>query len=364
MTAESILLFALGLYLIQVVTFIYGIIRKKDLRPSLATPVVSVIIAARNEEKNIESCLISVSNQTYPLSLFEIIVIDDNSTDATQMIVQSLSGKIRNLTVVSTGLNPESGGKTNALSIGIEQSKGEIILITDADCVVPRTWIASTVAHYEEQVGIVGGMTLQEATTPFQGMQSLDWAYLLGIASAAASLRNPLSTIGNNLSFRRNAYESVGGYRTINFSVTEDYALFQAIVKSGKWNYLYPIDPNLLVISKPCRTWKEIIRQKHRWGKGGLDMTLSGFAVMGIGFFLHVMILTAVLYGSFFAASACLLAKWVADYCFLNIVTRRLSRETDLRFFYFFEIYYHVYVLFLPFIVFFGGKVIWKGRSY
>lgn len=364
MNVETVLFMALAMYLIQVAAFLYGIRRKTDFQPGNSTPYVSVIIAARNEEENIKSCVLSVSNQTYSSSLYEVIVVDDNSADETAAICNELSKTISNLTVVHTGNNRDFGGKTNALILGIEQSKGEIILVTDADCLVPRTWISSTVSQYDERVGIVGGMTLQQATTPFQGMQSLDWAYLLGIASSAATLRNPLSTIGNNLSFRRKAYDDVGGYRSIHFSVTEDYALFQAIVKSGKWDYRYPIDPNLLVISKPCRTFKEVLRQKHRWGKGGLDMTFSGFAIMGIGFLLHAMILISIFYGSVFAAAVSLLAKWLADYVFLNTVLQRVSRREDLRFFYFFEVYYHFYVLLLPFIVFFGGKVIWKGRSY
>ena len=364
MSAETFLFIALVMYVIQVAVFLYGIRRNKDFLPNDSTPYVSVIIAARNEEENIKSCVLSVSNQTYPASLYEIIVVDDNSDDATTAICNELSKTIANLTIVHTGNNRESGGKTNALIVGIEQSKGEIILITDADCLVPGTWISSTVSQYDEHVGIVGGMTLQQATTPFEGMQSLDWAYLLGIASAAATLRNPLSTIGNNLSFRRKAYDDVGGYRSIHFSVTEDYALFQAIIKNGNWDYRYPIDLNLLVISKPCRTFKELARQKHRWGKGGLDMTLSGFAIMGIGFSLHAMILLSIFFGSIVAAAVSLLVKWLADYLLLNTLMQRFSRREDLRFFYFFEVYYHFYVLLLPFIVFFGGKVIWKGRSY
>jgi len=364
MTAEILLFAALLLYLIQMGVFLYGLRRERDYRSNGATPYVSVVIAARNEEINIQPCLQSVSNQTYPQSLFEIIVVDDGSTDKTLETCQSLARLLPNLAILSTGSVANSGGKTNALIVGIEQSKGELIFVTDADCVVPDTWIESTVMCYSEKIGIVGGMTLQRASRPFEGMQSLDWAYLLGIASAAATLRNPLSTIGNNLSFRRRAYDDVGGYRSINFSVTEDYALFQAIVKSGKWDYSYPIAPELLVISKPCRTLKELVRQKHRWGKGGLDMTLPGFLVMGIGFLLHAQILISILYGSTFAASISLLSKWLADYVFLYSITGRLGKTTDLKYFYFFEFYYHFYVLLLPFIVFLGGKVIWKGRKY
>ena len=159
-------------------------------------------------------------------------------------------------------------GKTNALDQGIEKAKGEVILITDADCTVPPTWVEWTAKRYGSEVGIVGGLTLQRANNSFEGMQSLDWAFLLGLAAATMSLRIPLSTIGNNLSFRKSAYLGVGGYRTIPFSVTEDFMLFQAVVQTRKWEYICPIDPRVLVVSRPCTDWRELLRQKHRWGKG------------------------------------------------------------------------------------------------
>jgi cellulose synthase/poly-beta-1,6-N-acetylglucosamine synthase-like glycosyltransferase len=255
-------------------------------------------------------------------------------------------------------------GKTNALDQGIEKARGEIILITDADCSVPKSWIEWTAKRYSDSVGIVGGITLQKADNWFQGMQSLDWAFLLGLAASTVSLRNPLSTIGNNLSFRKSAYQGVGGYRRIPFSVTEDFMLFQSIVKTRKWDCLCPIDPKVLVVSRPCSTWQELISQKHRWGKGGLDMRLSGFSIMAIGFGLDLLILLAALFGSPLYGLGAALLKVLGDYSFVHSILAKLDRLDLLKYFGAFEIYFFLYVLALPFVVFFGGQVVWKGRRY
>jgi cellulose synthase/poly-beta-1,6-N-acetylglucosamine synthase-like glycosyltransferase len=255
-------------------------------------------------------------------------------------------------------------GKANALDQGVEKARGEIILITDADCSVPKTWIEWTAKRYSGTVGLVGGITLQKAGNWFEGMQSLDWAFLLGLASSTVSLRYPLSTIGNNLSFRKAAYEDVGGYRKIPFSVTEDFMLFQSIVKTGKWNYLCPIDPNVLVVSQPCFSVKELLSQKHRWGKGGLDMRPSGFSIMAIGFGLNASILTSLLLGSPVIALASIVAKMSGDYFFLRTILTKLNRLSLLKYFVAFEAYFFLYVLILPFVVFLGGRVVWKGRTY
>lgn len=364
MTIEQLLVTVTLLYLIQVTLFLVGLSKKRDSSLCDATPFVSVVVAARNEENHLARCLESVLDQTYPSGNFEVIVVNDNSTDGTGEICSSFAARYQNVSTFVATEDAFLRGKTNALNQAIDRARGEVILITDADCTVPRTWIEHSARRYAPETGIAGGVTLQRAANAFEGMQALDWAYLLGIAAAAVGMGYPLSTIGNNLSFRRKAYQQVGGYRKIKFSVTEDFVLFQSIVQTGKWKYLYPIDPHVLVISQPCATLKEIIRQKHRWGKGGLDMKLSGFLIMVIGFGMHLLIPLTFVLGSFFFASSALLIKFIADYAFLYRVLRTLERTDLLKYFYAFQIYYFLYVLLLPFIVFLGGKVIWKGRSY
>ena len=365
MTFEILLSLVTLLYLGQIGIFLAGIRKSSDVRSNTTRPFVSVIIAARNEEGNIKACLDSLDIQTYPKRSYEVIVVDDQSHDKTASICLEYAAGNPNIRVVSSSPETRLRGKTNALASGIKLAKGEIIMITDADCKVPPAWIEGTVKRYTPKVGIVGGMTLQRAWKAFEGMQSLDWAYLLGIASAAVGWKNPLSTIGNNLSFRRQAYSDVGGYENIPFSVTEDYSLFQAIVRTGRWDYLYPIDPALLVVSKPCETWGELIRQKHRWGKGGLDMKVSGFAIMSLGFLTHVLVLAGpILFGSILFALTALLLKLIGDYTFLYTVLKRLNKTSELRYFHAFQLYYLLYVIALPFIVVLGRKVTWKGRQY
>jgi len=351
-------------YLIQEAVLLYGLHRSQDALNSEATPFVSVVISARNEEENLAECLKSLGDQTYPADNFEVIVADDNSSDGTVAICERFAGTIKNFLAFTALENPRLPGKPNALAQAISRARGEIVLITDADCTVPQTWIEFTSKRYSPEVGLVGGMTLQRSDTIFDGMQSLDWAYILGVASASWALGRPLGSIGNNLSFRRKAYDEVGGYEHIKFSVTEDYTLVQSIIGTKKWKFLYPIDDKVLVESRPCPTFRTLIQQKHRWGKGGLDMKFWGFVVMAIGFCMHAALLWHFLWYSFAATGAVLLVKMIADYAFLYNVLSRLKRTSELKFFYWFELYFTLYVLALPFLVFFGGKVSWKGRHY
>ena len=364
MTLSYLLAAFLFCYLVQIAVVVFAVRRPRDEIDISARPFVSVVIAARDEERNLAACLESTLDQTYELQFFEVIVVNDHSSDRTETICQEFAARFANFKYLNAREDAQLRGKTNALDQGIDEAKGEIILITDADCTVPPTWVEWSAKRYDSSVGIVGGLTLQKANTWFGGMQSLDWAYLLGLAAATMSLRIPLSTIGNNLSFRKSAYKDVGGYRKIPFSVTEDFMLFQAIVQTKKWEYFCPIDPRVLVTSQPCSSWRELVRQKHRWGTGGLDMNLTGLTIGVIGFGLNILILVALLLGDYFTATISLLVKMGGEFSFLYTVLRKLRHLPSLRYFLWFEVYFICYVLVLPFLVFFGGRVVWKGRTY
>ena len=259
-TETTFFILVLSLYVAQCALFTYGLLKGKlETDPSFQ-PKVSVIAAARNEEHNIGACIESLTRLKYPKDKLEIIIVDDNSTDATLNIIRSFADKhshVRALNGKQTVGNLR--GKANAIAQGIDGSSGEIILMTDADCVVPPTWVQTTVRHYTKDIGVVAGLTLLQPVGWFAGMQSLDWAYILAVASAAMGLKNPLSCIGNNFSFRKKAYDEVGGYRGTKFSVTEDFALFKAITLSGRWGYKYPLEKESLVFSKACRTDSGIV---------------------------------------------------------------------------------------------------------
>ncbi|MBI3004390.1 MAG: glycosyltransferase [Ignavibacteriales bacterium] len=363
MTLEDFLILITVCYVAQGALFILGVRRARDLM-SNASPFVSVVVAARNEEMNIMTCLESVTRQTYPAEKFEIIVANDDSSDRTAEICNDFAARYSNIRAFTVKEDSKLRGKANALAQAIDMTKGEVVLITDADCEVPATWVEYTAKRFSLEVGLVGGMTMQKATKTFEGIQSLDWAYILGVASSSVAWGLHLGSIGNNLSFRKEAYDAVGGYREMKFSVTEDYTLVQSIINTKKWKYLYPVDPQLLVWSKPCTTWKDLTRQKHRWGKGGLDMKFMGFIVMAVTCTTIASAFGMLFWNGVLQCVIALMTKSTVDYAFLYQVLSKLKQTSELKYFWWFELYFTVYVMLLPLVVVFGGKIVWKGRNY
>lgn len=360
---ETLFLIAILFYIVQQIIFLIGFNKKLKININYE-PFVTIIVAARNEEENIRNCLNSLVKLDYPREKLEIIIVDDYSSDNTGKIIDEYTQKYSFIKkVIPTEKVIPKPGKTNAIVNGIRRSKGEIIFTTDADCIVKNSWIKTQLKYFTNSVGVVTGFTLQNASSHFTGMQNLDWVYLLTVAAGTINLDLPLSCIGNNMAYRRNAYDWVGGYENIKFSVTEDFALLHKIHKHTNYKIVFPVDPDGINQSEPCKDWKTLYRQKHRWGIGGLDAPFIGFVIMFWGWLSHLMILLQILLMTKFTLILTSL-KFLSDFVFILIPLKKFKMLNQLKYFISFQFYFILYVLILPIIVLIDRKVIWKEREY
>ncbi len=361
---EIIFLIVITGYFLQSLIFAIGVQKKFQTVNEDKLLTSTVIVAARNEEKNILRCMKSLDKLIYSEGKLEIIIVDDRSDDNTGSIIDNfIKDKPNFKKIISKKEKGKLKGKTNALASGIEAAKGEIILTTDADCVVPPTWALKTASYYKDNVAMVNGFTTQIADSNFSGMQSIDFIYLLMIASSTINLNKPISCIGNNMSYLKKAYLDVGGYEALPFSVTEDFNLLMAISKLGKYKIIYPLDKETLVTSLPCETLKELYRQKKRWAVGGLGVPLSGFMILINGYLTYLgMLMLPFFYSPVFLYL--FIFKIAVDFFVLYPIHKRLGIEKNMKYFFVSEIYFTIYVLALPFLIAFNRKVLWKGREF
>ncbi len=368
MTFPEILKLSAIFYIVELGFYSYAAFRsRRESGKKLeldSLPNVSVVVAAKDEEKNLPACLDSLVNLQYPHEKLEIIIVNDQSADSTPNVIDKKSkefGFVKRVDALETG---NLRGKTNALSQGIDKANGEFVFLTDADCTVPTNWITETLKYFNPEVGIVGGVTLISKTEkPIYGMQALDWDILLTVGAGAATIGKPIACLGNNLVVRKKAYEEVGGYRKIKFSVTEDFALFKAIANSGKWGYRFPMEKSTLVETLPVGSLKDVFSQRKRWATGGKETGLFGYLTLLPGFIFHWLIILSI-FVSFPAFISFLLIKLIIDAVFVYPTLKHYGKIVHLKFILYFEIYYLIYVAMLPFSVYFGKAVTWKGRKY
>lgn len=359
---EMIFLIGSCFYWLLLAFFLKGLDRKFLQKKKAELPALSIVVAARNEEANILRCLESLSRLIYPENLMEIIIVDDNSSDSTFETAKKFIAGRPSFKLIKS----QSGtlkGKANAIDSAIKIARGEIIMTTDADCSPLETWAIQTASYYLDDVGVVCGFTTQQSSGFFTEMQAMDFLFLLGVASGAMNQNLALSCIGNNMSYRKSAYDEVGGYGALGFSVTEDFSLLSAIKKLKKYRMIYPLSSGALVISRPCENLKELYRQKKRWAVGGLKSNMIAYSVMASAFVSNAMFVFCLFSPSFLLLVLCLV-KILLDSLFLRHIRSGLDLKFSKGGFIVFEIYYITYVLILPVALLFGRKVNWKGRNY
>jgi len=325
---------------------------------------VTVIVAARDEESNILRCLKALDSQIYDENKLEIIIADDHSTDGTGKIIDGfIEGKKKFKKIIPGKESGNLRGKANAIASAVKIAAGEIIMTTDADCEANPLWVKTVASYYQKDVGAVNSYTTQQVSGGFSGMQAVDFIYLLAVASGTINISMPVSCIGNNMSYRKNAYNDAGGYENLPFSVTEDSNLLLAINKLKKYKLIFPLDKDALVTSLPCADLKTLFSQKKRWAAGGMGVPIYGAVMMAWALASNLCIFLTPL----FFSQVCLYLtffKLSIDYFLLYFVHKQLGLTKNLRYFLNFELYYTLYVIVLPLALAFNRKVVWKGRKY
>lgn len=324
----------------------------------------TVIVAARNEEENIKTCLESLDRLVYPEGRLEIIIVDDDSTDNTERIINDfIIDKPKFKCIKPIKDFGETLGKARAIANAIEISKGEIILTTDADCEVSPTWAKTLASYYKNDVVMVCGYTNQKWNSVFEGVQDMDFIYLLAVGGGAINLGKPLSAIGNNMSYRKSAYYEVGGYEKIAFSVTEDFQLLMAMNKLKGKRIIYPADCEALVTSAPCPNLKTLFQQKRRWAIGGMNSRIDNLLIISTGFWVALFTLIIPFYYS--PSVMYLLAfKVFSDFFMVYFIYKELKLKFSFTNFIGFQVYSTFYFTLVAISLIFSRRVVWKGRKY
>jgi len=238
-----------------------------------ATPDVSVIVPARNEAGVIGPLLDALLRQELPLDRFEVIVVDDRSSDETSRIAGGkgedfLHFKLIRADRVSGGLE----GKQNALDTGIRASRGRIIVQTDADCLPPPFFLSTYLRAFENDPALdfaFGRTGMLPSQRLLSRVQSADLRTLLFIAAMTAKAGFPLSAMGNNIAYRKKRYEELGGYSALGASRVEDYQLVTAFRKTGQ-RIGFLNTPAPLNLTRPVESWTAFYFQRLRWARGVL----------------------------------------------------------------------------------------------
>ncbi len=376
MMIENILFMIFLILLIHYMIFLskiyFGLTKLTDkVNDKIPDELVSIIVPFRNEEKNILNTYSSLTSQNYPKEKFEIILVNDSSDDNSLQLLENLPKK-ENVFIYSVPKDYSANAhKKRAIRFGIEKSKGEIIVTTDADCNHKKDWLKNLLKFMDKETGLISGpVEFISNEKLFSRMQRLEFAGLVITGAGLIGSGNPIICNAANIAYRKKVFDEVGGFTyQMNLSSGDDELLMQKIHRDSGYQIKFALDKNAIVSTEANPTLNDFYHQRKRWASKGLfygDHLLLLKLVLIFLFYLSLIvqpILGFVLSTKFFITFLIsLILKISSEYLVLKKGTDLLFETKILNPFFITEILQVPYILVSGFMGMFGNLV-WKDRK-
>ncbi len=372
-------------------------IQETGEQPATGSTTISIIIPARNEAKNIFNILHDISEQNYPAELFEVIVIDDHSDDETYAISSSFAErhphfktlKLSELTEVN---GTETAYKKRAIEAAVKSATGTLIITTDADCRVQKTWLQHIAAFYEKEKCklIAAPVCFYGVGGRFQQFQALDFCGMQAITGASLSMGMFNMANGANLAYEKEAFLKVNGYQDIDKKASgDDMLLVYKIAEQYPEQVKFLKDKLAVVYTKPTETINEFLQQRFRWtskSRSYQDKRITGILGLVYLFVLSIWLnalyfIGKLIYSSIFPDRTLegflnflpalilllmtifqIICKSIIDYYFLKSASTFFKRQDLMKSFFTSEL---LHIWYIPFVGTFGNilQYKWKGRK-
>lgn len=308
---------------------------------------VSVLVACRNEEENLPALLSCLAAQDYPVESFEIIIIDDNSTDNTWQAATLNSG-IKNLKVVKN----KGTGKKKAIRTGVGECIGELIITTDADCRPGQGWVRTIASYYSENkpVMIICPVAMKGSGGFFQRFQEIEFLALQGVTAGTAAAGNPVMCNGANLAFTKETYIKYSGSMHEEKVSGEDVFLLHGI-KKGKGLISWLESKEALVTTAASPELYSFLRQRARWISKAGAYRDSQTIILAIVTFVTILLLPCLLIAGILnpvfllVFLAAFILKSIPDFLILINTSTRYGVSNLMKWFLPSQIFYIIYVL-------------------
>ncbi len=358
-------------YSFTIISYTYGWLKFKPFKKNIRQPSVniSIIIAARNEEDNIVNCLNDIISQDYPDNLYEVIVVDDHSEDRTAYLTEEFIKTNNHFAIRLIKLKETSVSKKQAVCEGINNSKGDLIITTDADCRMGKKWLSTIADFYEtyKPKMIIAPVSFNDTDSIFKKWQALDFLSLIAAGAGSANIKEPIMCNGANLIYEKIAFMQIGGFND-KYASGDDIFLLLKFKKLFKDDIRFLKNYDAVVFTKAAGTVKDFINQRIRWvskSKGYKDFHIISTSL--IIFMYNLLLFACLLSGLFINVGFLQLfvffftIKLIIDFPIMACITIFTKQKKLLYHYIFVQI---INILCIPLISIAGNilKYRWKGR--
>ncbi len=287
--------FLIAIFLVYIYIF-FKFKYKPIEKVSSTNEQISIVIAAKNESQNIPTLIDFLQKQNYNPCNYEVLIVDDNSTDSTFSIATQLTEKLDNYSVLKAH-DKVHEGKRGALQIGIEKAKYSNILITDADCKPNpdflKTYSSKFSKNYDFIFGVAPFIQANSLTNKISCFDNL-WVHILTFSFA--NIKLPYSAAARSFGFKKSSFEKVEGYNNTKETISgdDDLLLREAVKKN--LNIGTVINQEAFVFSKSKSTILEFINQKSRHTSTSNYYSLKTKIFLGLWHSLNIFMLLSPLF--------------------------------------------------------------------
>ncbi len=353
--------------------FIAGNLKSGQNRRAKETPPVSVIVAVRNGAASVPVLCKDLETQVYAGQI-EFIFVDDESTDNTKSIIQNLARKNPRIRYCSSADGaPELRHKKKALDAGIKAASFDHFLFTDVDCRVTPAWAAGMMAFFADEANyVIGYSGIGIENTVVSRFQHLDFFMLMAAANGITRLGYSWACTGQNQAYKRDVFESAGGFLKISTCLQGDDSLFlQVAQSSGMLKTVFADDPRAFVTGRTEKTWESFLRQRMRWsGDANLMWRYNPLFFISIlaTFLINVSLTLLFIHNLLFAGMSAvfmsaLAVKLMLELALYSVAGYRLKQPVRLMDFFSWFIIQIPYITLMGLAGFFAGQAGWRGRK-
>jgi cellulose synthase/poly-beta-1,6-N-acetylglucosamine synthase-like glycosyltransferase len=338
-----ITLILLSVYILFLLFLKHGFNKLNKAKQISWTPMISVIVCAHNEQKNLPDCINRLTTQKYDKQKVEFIIVNDRSTDRTVEIIESICQKDKRFTYIKiTDRIAEFAPKKRAIDTAIQKARGQIILLTDADGRPGPNWIRKMVSYYTSDKDMVVGYApykVKPANHIPKQVLSLEYLSIAAVAAASTGIGYPLTCVGTNMSYRKKVYQEIGGFGKFKTHISGDDDLFLTLVREQKkYKIHYATDAETHVYNNPPQLWRKFLHQRMRYASKGFDYPKKVTVGLILYFLMNLLILTGLVSFPFdlklFLAGVGLFAiKALFEYIFMHKAAKTLNDKRYLKMF-------------------------------
>ena len=367
-----LLLLPIVIYFSCVIFFLLGIKNVSHFSSNKKSKkTVSVIICVRNGEFSLPNILKDLLDQKYNGKL-EFIIVDDGSTDNSSQVILEYAEKDSRIKYINSKIDKSNLKlKKKALNAGINFANNEFLLFTDVDCRVSENWVQGMIDNYNNNDYIVGYSEVTPNKTIVSKFQSIDFRMLMISTFSSTISGYPLASSGQNQSYKKSLFLSVGGFNEIQNLLQGDDSLFLQICKKNKnIKVAFSMNEKSFIKAKTINNWREFIRQRMRWaGDANIMWRYNKFFYLVIlsTFLTNLFIMFSIIFSFFnnsflFITILIISIKYFLEFLLYFFGSKKIKQPIKCFSFIIWFIIQIPYIALMGILSFFSHRMNWRGR--